>query len=88
MKLTFPKWKVNGNENLVNLCTNFYNNEEAIDLLTQMMQLEPSKRISVKSASISIKLTLYRTSVQQVRAILNRPNSCNFFNSVSAPFSP
>jgi hypothetical protein len=37
MKLTFPKWKVNGNENLVNLCTNFYNNEEAIDLLTQMM---------------------------------------------------
>jgi hypothetical protein len=50
MKLTFPKWKVNGNENLVNLCSNFYNNEEAIDLLTQMMQLEPSKRISVKSA--------------------------------------
>ena len=50
MKPTFPKWKVNGNENLVNLCSNFKNNPEAIDLLTQMMQLEPSKRISVKSA--------------------------------------
>ena len=23
MKITFPKWKVNGNENLINLCTNF-----------------------------------------------------------------
>ena len=50
MKLTFPKWKVIGNENLMNLCTNFKDCPEAIDLLTQMMQLEPSKRISVKSA--------------------------------------
>ena len=50
MKMTFPKWSVNGNENLVNLCTNFQSCPEAIDLLTQMMQLEPSKRISVKAA--------------------------------------
>ena len=50
MKMTFPKWKVNGNENLVKLCTNFTQHPDAIDLLTQMMQLEPSKRISVKGA--------------------------------------
>jgi hypothetical protein len=34
MKMTFPKWKVNGNENLVLLSTNFENDSEAIDLLT------------------------------------------------------
>ena len=50
MKMTFPKWRVNGNENLVKLCSNFKDCPEAIDLLTQMMQLEPSKRISVKGA--------------------------------------
>jgi len=50
MKLSFPKWKVNGNENLVNLCTKFNGDPEAIDLLTQMMHLEPSKRITVKGA--------------------------------------
>jgi len=50
MKMTFPKWRVNGNENLVKLATNFSNCPEAVDLLTQMMQLEPSKRISVKGA--------------------------------------
>jgi len=48
--MTFPKWKVNGNENLLKLCTKFDGCPEAIDLLTQMMQLEPSKRISVKAA--------------------------------------
>ena len=48
--MTFPKWSVNGNENLVRLCSNFSGCPEAIDLLTQMMQLEPSKRISVKAA--------------------------------------
>ena len=50
MKTSFPKWKVNGNENLVKLCTNFEGNSLAIDLLTQMMHLEPSKRITVKGA--------------------------------------
>lgn len=50
MKTTFPKWRVNGNENLVKLCTAFEGFPEAIDLLTQMMQLEPSKRITVKGA--------------------------------------
>ena len=50
MKMTFPKWRVNGNENLVKLCSGFKECPEAIDLLTQMMQLEPSRRISVKTA--------------------------------------
>lgn len=50
MKTTFPKWRVNGNEQLVKLCTAFEGFPEAIDLLTQMMQLEPSKRITVKGA--------------------------------------
>lgn len=50
MRLTYPKWKVNGNENLVKLCTKLQNEPEAIDLLTQMMHLEPSKRITVKGA--------------------------------------
>jgi hypothetical protein len=34
MKITFPKWKVDGNENLVKLCTNFRECPEAVDLLT------------------------------------------------------
>ena len=34
MKKTFPKWRVNGNENLVKLCTAFEGFPEAIDLLT------------------------------------------------------
>ena len=50
MKASFPKWKVNGNENLVKLCVNFEGHPEAVDLLTQMMQLEPSKRITIKGA--------------------------------------
>jgi len=50
MKTSFPKWKVNGNENLEKLCTNFKNDPHAMDLLTQMMHLEPSKRITVKGA--------------------------------------
>ena len=32
------------------MCENFRQCPEAIDLLTQMMQLEPSRRISVKTA--------------------------------------
>jgi hypothetical protein len=50
MKATFPKWSVNGNEKLVKLSPNLANVPEAMDLLTQMMQLEPSKRITVKGA--------------------------------------
>ena len=50
MKPTFPKWKVNGNEGLCKIAPNFVNNPEAMDLFTQMMQLEPSKRISAKAA--------------------------------------
>lgn len=50
MKMSFPKWRVNGNENLVKLCGKFSDSPEAVDLLTQMMQLEPSKRITVKGA--------------------------------------
>lgn len=48
MKMTFPKWKVNKEENIRKLCRNF--DETAIDLLTQMIHLEPSRRISVKQA--------------------------------------
>ena len=50
MKNTFPKWQVNGNEKLIDLCTNFKACPEAIDLLTQLVQLEPSKRITLKCA--------------------------------------
>ena len=50
MKMSFPKWKVNGNENLMKLCKNFTQCPEAADLVTQMLQLEPSRRISVKGA--------------------------------------
>lgn len=50
MKASFPKWKVHGNENLIKLCSHFEGMPEAVDLLTQMMQLEPSMRISVKGA--------------------------------------
>jgi hypothetical protein len=34
MKVTFPRWKVNGNENIVKECTNFGDCPEALDLLT------------------------------------------------------
>lgn len=48
MKMTFPQWKVNGNENLRKYATNF--DETALDLLTQLVQLEPGRRISAKAA--------------------------------------
>ena len=48
MKKVFPNYKVDGNENLRKLATNF--DEFALDLLTQMLHLEPGKRISAKSA--------------------------------------
>ena len=47
-KLSFPQWKVNGSENLAKMCTNM--DAAAIDLLSRMVQLEPSKRISAKDA--------------------------------------
>ena len=48
MKLTFPQWKVQGNENIRTACKNF--DETAIDLLTQLVHIEPGKRISAKAA--------------------------------------
>jgi len=48
MKSRFPKWTANGNENLRKVATNF--DEAGLDLLTQFLHLEPSKRISAKSA--------------------------------------
>ena len=49
-KTVFPTFKVNGKENLRNLCKNYQNNKEVLDLLSQMLQLEPSKRITLKAA--------------------------------------
>jgi len=34
MKVSFPKWRVNGNENLVKVSPKFEGMPEAIDLLT------------------------------------------------------
>jgi hypothetical protein len=50
MKISFPKWTVNGNENLKKVSQNLVSSPEAIDLLTQMLHLEPSKRITIKGA--------------------------------------
>jgi serine/threonine protein kinase len=50
MKITFPRWKVNGNEKLVKQCGAIQHYPDAMDLLTQMLQLEPSKRITIKTA--------------------------------------
>ena len=48
MKATFPKWTVNGNENIRKMAVNF--DEQGLDLLTKMVHLEPNKRISAKEA--------------------------------------
>lgn len=48
MKARFPKWNVKGNENLRKLSPNF--DEQGLDLLTQFLHLEPSKRIGAKAA--------------------------------------
>lgn len=48
MKITFPKWKVDVAKNISKMCKNFDDN--AKDLLTQMVHLEPSRRISAKAA--------------------------------------
>ena len=50
MKAKFPKWRVNGNEGLRRISPNLAAYPEAMDLFTQMMQMEPSKRISAKAA--------------------------------------
>ena len=46
--MTFPKWTVNGNEKIRDVCKNF--DETAIDLLTQLVHIEPGRRISAKAA--------------------------------------
>lgn len=48
MKLSFPKWKADATENIRKLAKNF--DETALDLLMQMIHLEPGRRISAKSA--------------------------------------
>ena len=48
--VNFPKWKVNGNEKLIEICSQFTEHNVEIDLLTQMLQLEPSKRVTIKGA--------------------------------------
>lgn len=40
MKTNFPKWKVNGNENIRKMATSL--DENGIDLLTKMVKLEPN----------------------------------------------
>ena len=50
MSMQFPKWKVSGNKNLASLCPQLHQHPDALDLLTQMLQLEPSKRITIKAA--------------------------------------
>ena len=50
MQMQFPKFKADGPENIRKMCNAATFDETAIDLLTQMVQLEPGKRISAKSA--------------------------------------
>ena len=48
-KASFPQFKVSeNNENLRKMCLNL--SEDAIDLLSKMVVLEPSKRISAREA--------------------------------------
>ena len=46
MKVSFPAWR--GDEKLGKFCTNF--DGCAFDLLTQLLQMEPSRRISAQAA--------------------------------------
>jgi len=48
MKMTFPKWQCDAAENIRKVCKNF--DDQAIDLLQQMIHLEPGKRISARAA--------------------------------------
>ena len=47
-KFSFPQWKVDSAQNLIKMSSNM--DETAVDLLTKMVHLEPSKRISAKEA--------------------------------------
>ena len=46
--MTFPQWRCDAAENIRKMCKNF--DEHAIDLLQQMVHLEPGRRISARSA--------------------------------------
>ena len=48
MKMTFPKWHCDAAENIRKMCKKF--DDQAIDLLTQMVHLEPGRRISARAA--------------------------------------
>jgi serine/threonine protein kinase len=48
MRMTFPKWNCDASENIRVMCKNF--NDQAIDLLQQMVHLEPGRRISARAA--------------------------------------
>ena len=48
--MTFPKFKANGPENIKKMCNTTNFDENAIDLLNQIIQLEPGRRISAKAA--------------------------------------
>jgi len=48
MKMTFPQWRCDAAANIRKLCKNF--DADAIDLLLQMIHLEPGRRISAKAA--------------------------------------
>ena len=50
MQMTFPKFKADGPENIRKMCNTTNFDENAIDLLNQMIQLEPGRRISAKAA--------------------------------------
>jgi cyclin-dependent kinase 2 len=50
MKMSFPHWKVNDNENLIKQCTALQHHPEALDFLAQLLHMEPSKRITIKAA--------------------------------------
>lgn len=49
-KSIFPNFRTNREESLRNLSKNYQNNPDVLDLLSQMLQLEPSKRITTKGA--------------------------------------
>jgi serine/threonine protein kinase len=50
MKSSFPKWSVDSLEKLSEKCFNFNQDLQAVDLLSKLVQLEPSKRLTVKQA--------------------------------------
>lgn len=48
--MAFPKFKANAEENIRKMCNPDNFDENAIDLLIQLVQLEPGRRISAKAA--------------------------------------